>query len=152
MRRLSPELLSVLLDTAGLASITNVARAANHASVFFIFVTACKNIARRVRLLRKMYPLSKDRRVIDPHRHLPQHGAMGQDHAHEHGHDHGWRPLAVQSAICAALGLTALVVQRVQYADAPDVSALPPLPAFIHRPPIRRSCARPVRPVACRSR
>jgi len=37
----------------------------------------------------------------------------------------------VQSAICAALGLTALVVQRVQYADAPDVSALPPLPVLL---------------------
>lgn len=38
---------------------------------------------------------------------------MGHNHSHEHGQDHGWRPLAIQSVICAALGLGALAIQQI---------------------------------------
>ena len=42
---------------------------------------------------------------------------MGHDHAHDHGHEHGWKPLAVQSAICAALGLTALAIEATRHPE-----------------------------------
>lgn len=53
---------------------------------------------------------------------------MGHDHAHDHshghGHEHGWKPLAVQSAICAALGLTALAIQETRHPEPGSATAL----------------------------
>lgn len=42
---------------------------------------------------------------------------MGHDHAHGHEEEHGWKPLAIQSAICAALGLTALALETTHHPE-----------------------------------
>jgi len=45
---------------------------------------------------------------------------MPHDHSHDDEHDHGWRSLALQSAICAALGIGALVLNHL-HGNANDI-------------------------------